>query len=99
MSKFLHAAADDDAKAIAMTRVFSENSQAKNAGYQHFLLFQQYLKTNSRLISSLWPLLILCSNRERKGKDKETERDRKTWREGRGQIGLQGEKERKTYRE
>ena len=43
MSEFLH---DDnnenaDAKAIAIPRVFSENSRAKNAGNQHFLLFPQ----------------------------------------------------------
>ena len=45
MSKFLHAYDNDDdnAKAIAIPQVFSENSQAKNivgqdenAGYQHF---------------------------------------------------------------
>ena len=40
MSKFLDAH-NDNAKAIAIPQVFSENSQAKNVGYQHFLLFQK----------------------------------------------------------
>ena len=40
MSKFLHANdnndENDDAKAIAIPQVFSENSRAKYAGNQHF---------------------------------------------------------------
>ena len=41
MSKLLHDDDNDPAKAIAIPWVFSENSGAKNAGYQHFLLFPQ----------------------------------------------------------
>ena len=39
MSKFLHNDANDDsnAKAIAIPRLFSENSSAKNAQYEQFL--------------------------------------------------------------
>ena len=38
MSQFLHDNDNVDAKPIAITWVFSKNSQARNAGYRHFLL-------------------------------------------------------------
>ena len=48
MSKFLHANDNDDAKAGAIPQVFFENSRAKNAFYQHFLLLQlPYLQNAS----------------------------------------------------
>ena len=40
MSKFVHDADDEDgAKAIAMPRVFSDNSRAKSASIQYLLIF------------------------------------------------------------
>ena len=40
MSQFLHIKDNDDTKAIAISQVFSKNSKAKNAGYQHIPVMQ-----------------------------------------------------------
>ena len=48
---FLHNDDGDNtaAKAIAIAKVFSENSPAKNACYQHFHLFQRCFQTSLSL--------------------------------------------------
>ena len=56
MSKFSNADDnndDEDAKviAIAIPQVFSENSRAKNAGYQNFLFFPQISKATDKSVA------------------------------------------------
>ena len=53
MSEFLHDN-NDDVKAIAIPLVFSKNSLAKNAGYQHFQIFPFCLSKGLIKIGILW---------------------------------------------
>ena len=55
MSKFLH---DNDVKANAIPQVFSKNSQAKNAIYQHciafLMIFSKALSIKSLKVGIVW---------------------------------------------
>ena len=58
MSKFLHTAT----KAIAIPMVFSEKSQAKNAGNQQFVLFRQCTLSFQKQVSFLTDVYFVVSN-------------------------------------
>ena len=51
--QFLDSPNDDDT-AIAIPKVFTENNQAKNAGYQHFILFPQCIQDFFLMFLHVW---------------------------------------------
>ena len=59
MIEFLHENnKDDKAKAIAIPWIFSENSHAKNPGYQYFFLFPMSLKDFLHKVIQNWNCLV-----------------------------------------
>ena len=58
MSQLLHDDDNDDANPIAISGVFSENTQAKNAGFRHFLLSCPIIQRDLYLICSLRMLSV-----------------------------------------